>query len=238
VEPRIPALEPQPPHAASRVSSVELPTIDSPVIDLLITGAPASESLSAESLLPERLSSESSLPSPPLNADFRALLAGTRAESGRTLLELVDHQPVLLVFLRHFGCAFCRQAIEDVANIRAELEKRGVQPVFVHLGSPERARPYFDYYHLSDVERISNPDGSLYAHPAFLLARVSIFQIFRPAVWIAWLRGAARRHGIGMIKEDVLQMPGVFLLRNRAIARVYRHRTIADRPDYLALSAP
>lgn len=164
------------------------------------------------------------------------LLGKTRAESGRTLLELADEGPVLLIFLRHFGCAFCRQAIEDVANIRAELEAQGVWPVFVHLGTPERAKSYFDYYHLSDVERVSNPDGSLYHEPAFGLARVNVFQLFRPAVWIAWARGALRKYGIGMLKEDILQMPGVFLLRERRIARVYRHRTIADRPDYLAIA--
>ena len=169
-------------------------------------------------------------------AAWIALLDKTRTESGCSLIELIDEGPVLLIFLRHFGCAFCRQALEDVANIRAELEARGVRPVFVHLGTPERAKPYFDYYHLSDVERVSNPDGSLYREPAFGLARVSVFQLFRPAVWIAWARGALRKYGIGMVKEDVFQMPGVFLLRERTIVRVYRHRTIADRPNYLALA--
>jgi hypothetical protein len=107
--------------------------------------------------------------------------------------------------------------------------------VFVHLGSPERAKPFFDYYQLSSVERVSDPEGTLYRSPAFLLARISVFKLFRPAVWIAWLKGAIFAHGIGMIKEDAFQMPGVFFLRDRKIANLYRHRTIADRPNYLAL---
>ena len=163
------------------------------------------------------------------------LLSETRTESGRTLLELVDSRPVLLVFLRHFGCSFCRQALDDVSKVHSELEKRGVHVVFVHLGTPERAKPFFDYYRLSVVERISDPEGQLYAAPAFRLARVSIFQLFRPAVWIAWLKGAIFAHGIGAIKEDVSQMPGVFFLRERKIVNLFRHRTIADRPNYLAL---
>lgn len=168
-------------------------------------------------------------------AEWIALLGRTRAESGRSLLDLVDERPALLIFLRHFGCAFCRQALEDVSNVRKEIEAGGVRPVFVHLGTPERAKPYFDYYHLSDIERVSNPDGSLYSEPAFALSRISVIQLFRPAVWFGWMHGALRRYGIGMIKEDALQMPGVFCLRERAIARAYRHRTIADRPDYLEL---
>ncbi|MGA7312788.1 MAG: SelL-related redox protein [Silvibacterium sp.] len=169
--------------------------------------------------------------------DLITVLGETRTESGKTLLELVDERPVLLVFLRHFGCAFCRQAIDDVSKIRAELTARRVQVVFVHLGSPERAKPYFDYYGLSDVERVSNPDGSLYRDPAFTLARVSVFQLFRPAVWIGWFKGAVFKYRIGLLKEDIQQMPGVFFLRDRAIANVYRHRTIADRPNYLELAS-
>jgi hypothetical protein len=169
--------------------------------------------------------------------DLITLLGETRTESGKTLLELVDERPMLLVFLRHFGCAFCRQAIDDVSKIRGELTARRVQVVFVHLGSPERAKPYFDYYGLSDVERVSNPDGSLYRDPAFTLARVSVFQLFRPAVWIGWLKGAVFKYRIGLLKEDIQQMPGVFFVRDRAIANVYRHRTIADRPNYLELAS-
>ncbi len=175
----------------------------------------------------------------PVKTDSAALiglLGATRTESGRTLLDLVDERPVLLVFLRHFGCAFCRQAIDDVAKVRDKLNERGVQIVFVHLGSPERAKPYFEYYGLSDVERVSDPDASLYRNPVFALARVSLFQIFRPAVWIGWLRGAIFKYRIGLLKEDIQQMPGVFFLKDRAIASVFRHRTIADRPDYLGLA--
>lgn len=163
------------------------------------------------------------------------LLQDMRTESGRSLLELADERAVLLVFLRHFGCSFCRQALDDVAKVRGELEKRGAQVVFVHLGTPERAKPFFDYYHLSSVERISDPEGRLYRSPVFLLARVSVLKLFQPAVWIAWLKGAIFVHGIGLLKEDAFQMPGVFFVRDRRIVNLYRHRTIADRPNYLAL---
>ena len=41
--------------------------------------------------------------------------------------------------------------------------------------------------------------------------------------------------GYGVIKEDGEQMPGVFFLKERKIVRAFRHRTIADEPDYLKL---
>jgi hypothetical protein len=172
------------------------------------------------------------------HAELAAVLQHYRTESGRTLLELLDESPFLLIFLRHFGCSFCRQTLEDVSRIRETLEARGIRPVFVHLGSPERAKPYFDYYHLSDIERVSNPDASLYAQPIFSLTRKSVFsQFLIPQVWKGWLQGALRKHGIGLVKEDPDQMPGIFYLRDRSIVRAFRYRTIADEPDYLRLIA-
>lgn len=161
-----------------------------------------------------------------------------QTESGRALLELIDESPVLLIFLRHFGCSFCRETLEQVAGVEQQLQSRGVRPVFVHLGTPERARPYFDYYRLSHVERVSNPDGSLYAHPAFHLPRVHFLLHFLvPSNWKRWLAHSIFQHGIGMIQEDAHQMPGVFFLRGRRIVRSFRYRTISDQPKYLKLIA-
>jgi hypothetical protein len=157
-------------------------------------------------------------------------------ETGRSLLDLVDESPVLLIFLRHFACAFCAQTLDRVSQLRLQIEAKGVRPVFVHLGSPERAKPYFDYYHLSDVERISNPEATLYQLPAFRLSRTNPYlHFFNLTVWKGWLKGAMFKYGIGMIKEDADQMPGVFFLKDRKIARAFRHRTVADEPDYLRL---
>jgi hypothetical protein len=159
-----------------------------------------------------------------------------QTETGRLLLDLVDESPVLLVFLRQFAGAFCAQALDRVAKVRGQIEARGVRPVFVHLGSPERAKPYFDYYKLSDVERVSNPEATLYQVAAFGLSRTNPYlQSLHPAVLMGWLKGAIFKYGIGMIKEDADQMPGVFFLKERKIVRAFRHRTIADEPDYLKL---
>jgi hypothetical protein len=170
----------------------------------------------------------------------RSNLAGAlrefRTETGRSLLDLLDESPILLVFLRHFSCAFCAQALDRVSQVRAQLEAKGVRPVFVHLGTPERAKPYFDYYRLSDVERISNPDATLYQLPFFGLSRKNPYlHSLHPAVLLGWFKGALFKYGIGLIKEDGYQMPGVFFLKDRKIVRAFRHRTIADEPDYLKM---
>jgi hypothetical protein len=168
-----------------------------------------------------------------------AVLRDYKTESGRSLLELVDESAVLLIFLRHFGCAFCRQALDQVSQIRAQIAALGTQPVFVHLGTPERAKLYFDYYQLSTVERVGNPDASLYRHPVFALSRMNPYlNLLSLKVWKGWLSGALRKYGIGRIEEDGHQMPGVFFLKDRRIVRGFRYETIADEPDYLKLIGP
>jgi len=163
-------------------------------------------------------------------------LASIHTESGASLLALAEASPVLLVFLRHFGCSFCRRAISDVAELREELERRGVRPVFVHLGTPERAKPFFDYYGIGDVERVSDPEARIYRLAVFALPRINPWlTLLQPAVWFGWLKGAIFKHGIGAIKEDGEQMQGIFFLKGRKIVREFRYRTIADEPNYLKL---
>jgi len=160
-------------------------------------------------------------------------------ETGRSLLDLVDESPVLLIFLRHFRCAFCAQTLDRLSQVRGQVESKGARPVFVHLGSPERAKPYFDYYHLSDVERISNPDATLYQQPLFALGRKNyVLHSLNPAVLRGWFKGALFKYGIGVPKEDGDQMPGVFFLKDRKIVRAFRHKSIADEPDFLKLVGP
>jgi peroxiredoxin len=164
------------------------------------------------------------------------LLASIRTESGASLLSLAEASPVLLVFLRHFGCSFCRQAISDVAELRGELDRRGVRPVFVHLGTPERAKPFFEYYGIGDVERVSDPEAAVYRNPVFAISRIHpVLTLFQPSVWIGWLKGALFKHGIGAIKEDGKQMQAIFFLKGPKIVREFRYKTIADEPNYLKL---
>jgi thiol-disulfide isomerase/thioredoxin len=168
--------------------------------------------------------------------DVAAALGSIRTESGVSLLALAEESPVLLVFLRHFGCSFCRKAISDVAELGPELARRGVRPVFVHLGTPELAKHYFDYYGLSDVERVSDPGAAVYRMAVFAVPRKSVLRlVMNPAVWVGWLKGALFKHGIGLIKQDGQQMQGLYFLKGAKIVRRFVYKTIADEPDYLQL---
>ncbi len=163
------------------------------------------------------------------------LFASTKTESGRTLLSLLDERPMLLVFLRHFGSPSCREALADLGNARPALEQRGVRPVFVHMGSPERARPFFERVHLGDVERVSDPTTAIYQAPVFhLLKTTAVPEFFAGRQMVKLAKRAVWRYGMGSAgKEDPTQLPGVFFVKDRRIVKAFRHKGMADRPDYV-----
>lgn len=104
---------------------------------------------------------------------------------------------------------------------------------FVHLGSEEEAAPLFASYGLPDVPRVSDPSARLYE--AFGLERAGVAEYLTPSVWGRFFQAVT--HGVGIPVGDPMRMPGVFLLKDGEIVQAFRHKTVADRPDYDALSA-
>ena len=164
----------------------------------------------------------------------RELLTAYSSQSGQELGSLLAERDVFLVFLRRFGCTFCREAVAEIAEKRAAIEGPVVKLAFVHLGTEEKAQWFFKPYGLLDVPRFGDPEGRLYE--AFGLVRwewrqyLNSESIFR--MLSAWTRG----HFLGIPAGDVERMPGVFLLRRGEIRKAFRHKLVSDRPDYLALA--
>jgi len=164
-------------------------------------------------------------------ADLADLLASCRTQNGASLAELASRSPVLLVFLRHTGCTFCREALSDLSAARERLERKGIRIVLVHLGSQNAALEAVARYGLGDVDRIGDPERRLYA--AFGLKRGGWRQLAGwKALWRGVQAGLFAGHGLGRPRGDVRQMPGIFFLNRGAVALSWRHRTAADRPDY------
>jgi peroxiredoxin len=156
----------------------------------------------------------------------------TRTDSGVTIEDLSRRSPLLMVFLRHAGCTFCREALSDLARQRPAIEQAGARIVLAHMGEPEFGHEFFSRYGLQDLLQISDPKQTLYR--AFGLRRGNLRMLFGPAVWWRGFDAAIRQgHGVGRLAGDGFQMPGIFLLFHGQILRSYRHQSAADRPDYV-----
>lgn len=58
------------------------------------------------------------------------------------LADLWSDGPTLLVFLRHFGCIFCRERLNQLAHSQAEIEAAGLRIVAVGIGEAQHAEQY------------------------------------------------------------------------------------------------
>jgi peroxiredoxin len=170
--------------------------------------------------------------------DPEELLSWHSTNKGDVLLELSRHQPVMLVFLRHFGCTFCRTTLREIARYRDTIESRGTKIILIHQLSEEAGTAELRHYHLHDIEHVSDPELVLYK--GFHLRRGTLSQLFgvkEIAVFVQ--KGLIGGLGIGAPgDQDPFQMPGIFLVQDGKILKQFLHRSASETPPYLELATP
>ncbi len=157
------------------------------------------------------------------------------AKNGESLSEMAENKPIMLVFLRFFGCSFCREAISDIAKHRNIFESKGFKVVFVHMAPDVAvAEKFFKKYKLFPVDHISDPEKRFYKE--FGLGRGTPQQLFGLMNWIRGVQAAVvEGHGAELESPELgdgFQMPGVFVLHKGEIIRSFIHSHAHDRPDY------
>lgn len=159
------------------------------------------------------------------------ILEEMKTPSGQNLRDLSHENPLLVVFLRHLGCPFCRESLADLRGRLLYLKQRRIHLILVHMASDEEAGELFRRFGLGDVIRISDPDRKFYR--GFGLEEGSWRQILGIEVWFRGFQAAILRGlGWGKPQGSVRQLPGAFLLHKGRIVLDFRHQTSADRPDY------
>ena len=151
---------------------------------------------------------------------------------GHNLFDLSSQSPVLLVFLRHFGCVFCKESLYDVATKREKFETEGIKIILIHMADSKTADGYFKEFGLQNIEHVSDPDCKNYA--VFGLVKGSFSQLYGLKTWIRGFEVTATKPNLPNIMRigDGLQMPGIFLIKNCRIVESFIHNSIADKPNY------
>lgn len=148
-----------------------------------------------------------------------------------TLRDQLGEEPTLLVFLRFFGCTFCR---ETVADIRAASEAADAYPpvIFFSQGSQTESRAFMRRY-WPEARVVSDPELVFYED--FGVRRGSVLKMFGPGVFSAKRRANAKGHGNGEADGDIWRMPGIFLVRGQEILWRHDFRHAADHPDFTTI---
>ncbi len=163
---------------------------------------------------------------------YAEVLVSMVTSQGISIEAMSNESPLLLVFLRHLGCVFCREAMKDISRLRRIIERKGVRICLVHMSPVDEAERYFTEFGLDGIDHISDP-GTIY-YKAFGLVRGNFNQIFGLQVWLRTAEIAFEDRQLLSTKKlgDGFQMPGVFLLEAGEIKGSFIHRKASDRPDY------
>lgn len=118
---------------------------------------------------------------------------------------------------------------------KAQFENNGFQIILVGLGNPDRTEAFKKQFSLS-FPIICDPEKKLYK--IFDLGRGSLLRMASPAFLLKGLKTLSRGHRLGVPKDDVLQMPGVFLIDTSGNIR-YAHyaKDPSDNPSIDTLLA-
>lgn len=146
-----------------------------------------------------------------------------------TLRELLRGRLTLLVFLRHFGCVFCREIVSDLRRL-SESEPRLSNILFFFNDTVEEGNKFFAEFW---PEARAVADGERRFYDAFGLSRGSVISVMLdPRIWARGIEALGKRNGIGIPRGDTLTLPGFFLVRENVIVASYRSRYSADHPDF------
>jgi peroxiredoxin len=159
------------------------------------------------------------------------ILSMMRTQDNSDVLSISNQKPTMLVFLRHFGCQFCREAMDDLSKLRPKLAEQNTELVFVHMAENDIAEEYFRKFNLSGTRHVSDPNCRYYT--AFGLVKGSFTQLFGLQSWIRGFSVQAK-YGteVGKHLGDSFQMPGAYMIFEGEIRDSYIHRNASDRPDY------
>jgi hypothetical protein len=146
-----------------------------------------------------------------------------------TLLDQLGTAPTLLVFLRHFGCPFCK---ETIAGLRDATQRNPSFPpvLFFYQGSPTEGRAFLRRY-WPEARAVADPEAVFYE--GLGIGRGGLLQLFHPGVVPALFRARAAGHSGGEgAGGDPRRMPGLFVARGGEIVWSHRARHQGDHPEF------
>ncbi|MFW5691527.1 MAG: SelL-related redox protein [Chloroflexota bacterium] len=152
---------------------------------------------------------------------------------GSTLRREISETPVLLVFLRHFGCIFCRELVKDLKAISSQTDD--YPPLlFFYQGTPEEGAVFFKRV-WPEARAVSDIPKTYYN--AFGIERGGLREMFGPVVWACGVRATLKGSFIGWKTGDPWTMPGMFAVQGDYVLWQHDFHHAGDHPDLATIPA-
>ncbi len=155
----------------------------------------------------------------------------TATGEGVALASLWAARPLLLIFVRHFGCPQCKELLEFVTQNKTRLEAAGLAVALVTQGTPAETLE-FCRRHAPGQLCLADPQRQVYR--AYGVERGGLRQTFlSPRVWLANWRARKKGYRVELPPpgQDAMQMAALFVIGTDGRIRLpYYYDDIADHP--------
>jgi hypothetical protein len=137
--------------------------------------------------------------------------------------ELWRDVPTVTGFVRHFGCLFCHQMVEDLVSAVPDILARKARVVIVGNGTLEQARHFFGDKKLprDGVSVVTDPNRESYKAAGF---ERGLLKTFNPASVKAYGPARSSGHRITGLFGDLTQLGGLVVVKPPA-SLVYFHKS-------------
>lgn len=164
-------------------------------------------------------------------ASYTTPLEGARLPA-TTLPELIRAEKmVILHFLRHLGCIFCKHSVRELRKL-AETSK--FPPItFVHQSTVPQAEEFFAEYY-PGARHISDPRLDLYER--FEIRRLEGAQVLNPNMYLIGFQSLMSGNRQGATQGDALVLSGTFLFNNGRLVWSHRAKYAGDDPKWTKLA--
>lgn len=128
-------------------------------------------------------------------------------------------RPLVLVFIRHLGCPFCRAHVAEIRAEYSQFEAADCEMAVVAMGDVAAIAAFRKDLSLP-FRMLADPEQRAYR--VFELPRGGVNAIAGPRVWWAGLK-ATLKFGGGKVVGDPMQLPGSFVIDQQGIIRLAHH---------------
>ncbi|KAL0486003.1 hypothetical protein AKO1_012239 [Acrasis kona] len=158
--------------------------------------------------------------------------------SGLTVGALSNKHKVLLLFLRHTNCVFCKESIELIADNYGNLIKYNTIPVLVHMESPKYFAKFLkDFAGENQIigNMVSAHDEYNYISKAFSVIDEASPVKHLPTMVYRALTSKYLGQTSPFAPEGLSnhRIPAVFVIENGKVINEFRYAHQGDRADFL-----
>lgn len=146
------------------------------------------------------------------------LLLTTESESVR-LAQFWQHTPVLIFFVRHVGCVFCREQVRALAQRYDDIRARGAEVIAIIPTDAINAGRFARSMHLPYPVLCDTPRR---AFAAFGLYETPIGNLVQPEVLLRTARQFARGNipTVNPFSSSLTQLGGVFIVGSDGVVQL------------------